>query len=137
MRLKWRNNNKSGGDFCQVETQNVLPNSLIPKKNRLSPLFFAMVWDIDLVCGCIMISCRSDLRFIPVQWFWQSYGPWTLKYGQIFSCHHFFSLCFEILTWILIYECIMMSYRSSLHFVLVQWFLAELWPLDFEILSNI
>jgi hypothetical protein len=22
--------------------------------------------------------------------FWLSYGPWTLKVGQIFSCHHFF-----------------------------------------------
>ena len=22
--------------------------------------------------------------------FWPSYGPWTLKFGQIFSCHHFF-----------------------------------------------
>ena len=21
--------------------------------------------------------------------FWPSYGPWTLKFGQIFSCHHF------------------------------------------------
>ena len=59
-------------------------------------------------------------------------------------------LCFEILTWylvcgcimklqiiFLVYECIMMSYRSSLHFVPVQWFLIELWPLDFEIWPNI
>jgi hypothetical protein len=53
-----------------------------------------------------------------------------LKFGQIFSCHHFFSLCLEILTWFLVYECIMMSYRSSLHFVPVQWFLTELWPVD-------
>jgi hypothetical protein len=30
----------------------------------------------------------------------------------------------EILTWFLVYECIMMSYRSSLHFVSVQVF----WP---------
>jgi hypothetical protein len=22
--------------------------------------------------------------------FWQSYGPWALKFGQIFSCHQFF-----------------------------------------------
>jgi hypothetical protein len=29
-----------------------------------------------------------------------------------------------------------MSYRSSLHFVPVQWFLAELWPLDFENLAK-
>jgi hypothetical protein len=44
---------------------------------------------------------------------WPSYVPWTLKFGQIFSCHHFCSLCLEILTWFLVYECIVMSYRSS------------------------
>jgi hypothetical protein len=59
-----------------------------------------------------------------------TYSRWALKFGQIFSCHHFFSLCLEILTWCLVYECIMMSYRSSLHFIPVQWFLAELWPLN-------
>jgi hypothetical protein len=47
------------------------------------------------------------------------------------------SLCFEILTWFLVYECIMMSYKSSLHFVPVQWFLAKLWSLDIEIWPNI
>jgi hypothetical protein len=31
----------------------------------------------------------------------------------------------------------MMSYRSSVHFIPVQWFLAELWPLDFELWPNI
>jgi hypothetical protein len=30
--------------------------------------------------------------------FWPSYVPWTLKFGQIFSCRHFFSLYLEILT---------------------------------------
>ena len=45
----------------------------------------------------------------------------------------FVSLCLEILTWFLVYEGIMMSYRSSLHVVLVQWFLAELWPLDWNL----
>ena len=45
--------------------------------------------------------------------------------------YHFFSICLEILTWFLIYEYIMMSYRSSLYFVPVQWFLAELWTLKF------
>ena len=62
-------------------------------------------------------------------------GPWNVaKYLVVTT---FFSLCLEILTWILVYECIMMSYRSSVHFVPVQWFLAELWPLDFEIWPNI
>ena len=32
---------------------------------------------------------------------------------------------FDILTWYLICGCMMISYRSSLHFVLVQWFLAK------------
>jgi hypothetical protein len=44
----------------------------------------------------------------------------------------FFSLCLEILTWFLVYECIMMSYRSSLHLVPVQWFLVKLWHLDLK-----
>jgi hypothetical protein len=75
-----------------------------------------------------MINYRSSLRFVPFRYndFWPSYDPWTLKFGQICSCHHFFSLSLEILTWFLVYECIMMSYRSSLHFVPVQWFFAEM-----------
>ena len=99
--------------------------------------FVILTW--CLICICIMISYRWSLRFVPMRSndIWPSYGPWTLKFGQIFSCHHFISLCLEILTWFLVYECIMMSYRSSLHFVPVQWFLAELWPLDFEIWPNI
>ena len=59
------------------------------------------------------------------------FGSWTLKFGQIFSCHHFFSICLKILTWFLVYEYmyIIMRYRSNLHFVPVQWFLAlGLWP---------
>ena len=60
-----------------------------------------------LVCGCIMIFTFDSGPMI-----FGSHGPWTLKFAQIFSCHHFFSLCLEILTWFLVYECIMMSYRS-------------------------
>jgi hypothetical protein len=65
--------------------------------------------------------------FISELWTWVTLydsSRWALKFGQIFSCHHFFSLCLEILTWFLVYMCIMMSYRSSLHFVPVQCFLA-------------
>jgi hypothetical protein len=62
-------------------------------------------------------------------------GLWNLaKYLVVTT---FISLCLEISTWFLVYECIKMSYRSSLHFVLVQWFLVELWPLVFEIWPNI
>ena len=58
-------------------------------------------------------------------------GLWNLAEYLVVTT--FFSLCLEILTWFWVYECIMMSYRSSLHFVPVQWFLTQLWPLDFEI----
>jgi hypothetical protein len=80
--------------------------------------FFAMLGDIDLIFGyeCIMMSYRSSLHFVPVQWFWPSYGTWTLKFGEIFSCHHFISLCLEILTWFLVYECIMMSLQIKFTF---------------------
>jgi len=61
-------------------------------------------------------------------------GLWNLAKYLVVT---FFSLCLKILTWSLVYECIMMCYRSSLHFVPVQWFLAELWPLEFEIWPNI
>jgi hypothetical protein len=45
-----------------------------------------------LICtDQVYISFRSN-------YFWPNYGPWTLKFGQIFSCHHFISLWFEILT---------------------------------------
>jgi hypothetical protein len=56
--------------------------------------------------------------------FWLSYGPWTLKFGQIFSCHHFFSLCLEILTWFLVWECIVISYRSLWN----SFWLNDFWP---------
>jgi hypothetical protein len=59
---------------------------------QLWPLFFAMLWDVDLIfiCGCIMISYRSIYVSFRSNNFWPSYGPWTLKFGQIFSCDHFF-----------------------------------------------
>ena len=84
-----------------------------------------------LVYECIMISYRSSLHFVPVQWFLAELWPLDLKFGQIFSCHHFISLWFEILTWFLVCECIVMSYRSSLNFVPIEWFWAILRTLDF------
>jgi len=50
-----------------------------------------------------MMSDKSSLHFVPSNDFWPSYAPWTLKFGQIFSCHHFISLWFEIwYTWFLV-----------------------------------
>ena len=76
-----------------------------------------------MFCSGPMIFCRV-----------MALGLWNLaKYLGVTT---FFLLCLKILTWYLVYGCIMISYRSSSRFVLVQWFLAELWPLDFEILPN-
>ena len=99
---------------------------------QLSPLFFTMLWDIHLIFGLWVYNDKLRIKFTfrsnPMI-FGQvmALGLWNLAKYLHCSCHHFFSLCFEILTWCLVYECIMMSYRSSLHFVPVHCFLAELW----------
>ena len=67
--------------------------------------FFRYAWRywLDFWFECIVISYRSSLHFVLVQWFFAELCPWTLKFGQIFSCHHFISLWFEILTWFLLW----------------------------------
>ena len=82
---------------------------------QLWPLFFAILWDIDLIFGMWVYNDNLQIKFtFRSNNFLPSYGPWTLKFSQIFSCHHFFSLCLEILTWFLVWECIIISYRSTL-----------------------
>jgi hypothetical protein len=93
-------------------------------------LCFEILLTWYLVCGCIMTSYRSSLRFVPV--IFGRVVALGLKFGQIFSCHHFFRYAWRY--WLDFR--IMMSYRSSLRFLPVQWFLTELWPLDFEIWPN-
>jgi hypothetical protein len=90
-----------------------------------------------LVWECIIISYRSNWNSFRLNDFWPTYSCWALKFGQIFSCHHFISLWYEILTWFLVWECIIISYRSTLKFIPVEWFLANLQPLGFEIWPNI
>ena len=105
---------------------------------QLSPLVFTMLWDIDLLVGMWVYNDKLQIKFTfrsgPI--IFASYGPWTLKFGQIFSCHHFISLWFAILTWFLVWECIIISYRSNLKFLPVEWFLANLQPLGFWNLSK-
>ena len=92
------------------------------------PLVFTKLGDIDLIFVIWAYDDELQIKFTfrssPMIFGWVM--VLELKFGQIFSCHHFFSQCLEILTWFLAYECIMMNYRSSLHFVPVQWFLVEL-----------
>ena len=143
-----------------------------------------MLWDIDLIFAMWVYNGKLQFGFTfrsgPMI-IWPSYGPWNLKFCQIFSFRHFISLWFEILTWFLIrvynhklqinfeicsgwmifgqltavglwnlakylvvatlfhydlrywldfcYDCIIISYRSTLKFIPVEWFLANLQPL--------
>ena len=88
----------------------------------LSLWFEILTW--FLVWECIITSYRWNLSRLND--FWPTYSRWALKFGQIFSCHHFISLWFEILTWFLVWECIIISYRSILKFIPVEWFLVNL-----------
>jgi hypothetical protein len=49
----------------------ILPNIL------LAPLYFTMIWDIDLILvwECIFISYRSTLKFFSVEWFLANLQP--------------------------------------------------------------
>ena len=44
---------------------------ILAKYLVVSPLYFNMIWYIDLIFwyACIIISYRSTLKFVPVEWF--------------------------------------------------------------------
>jgi hypothetical protein len=50
-----------------------------------------MIWDIDLIFGMRVYSHKLQINFEnrSVEWFLAN-SCWALKFGQIFSCHHFF-----------------------------------------------
>ena len=56
-------------------------------------LFFAMLWDIDLIFGMWVYSDKLQIKFTfrsgPII-FGRVMALGLLKFGQIFSCHHFF-----------------------------------------------
>ena len=53
------------------------------------------------------------------------------------SFPHFFSKRLQIFSWYFACRSTIMSYKASLSFILVGWFLSELRPLDFENFPNI
>jgi hypothetical protein len=101
--------------------------------------FFCYAWDIELIFVIQVYNDELQIKFTfysgpMIFGLVMALGLWNLaKYLVVAT---FFRYA-EVLTWFLVYECIIMSYRSSLDFVPVQWFLVELWPLDFEIWPNI
>jgi hypothetical protein len=92
--------------------------------------FFRYAWRywLNFWYMCIMMSYRSSLHFVPVQWF-LALGLWNLANYLVVTT--FFSLWFEILTWFLVCEYVVMSYLSSLNFVPIESFWANLRTLDF------
>jgi hypothetical protein len=69
--------------------------------------FFSLCLEILTWFGLWVYSDELQIKFTfrsgPMIFGWVM--ALTLKFGQIFSCHHFFPLCLEILTWFLVYEC--------------------------------
>ena len=99
-----------------------------------------MFWNIELIFGMIVYNRKLQLNF-EIRSAWMIFGQFTVvglwNMGKILSCHHFILLYLEILTWILVWECLIISYRWMSKFVLVEWFLANLQSLGFEIWPNI
>ena len=63
------------------------------------------------------------------------FGLWEIVENHSYT--DFFSKRFQILGWILACELTKMSYRSSLSFVPLGWFLTKLWAMDFDKLLKI
>jgi hypothetical protein len=107
------------------------PLDFLIKYLVISPLYFTMIWYVVLMFWyeCIIISYRSTLKFVPVEWFFVNLHSLGLKFGHIFSCHHFCSLWFEILTWFLVCEYtdqVLISFQLN-DFVLIY----ALWTINF------
>jgi hypothetical protein len=123
----------------QSPTAVIWPKIIQPERHQKS-LVVTTIWDIDLIFGMRVYNHKLQINFeICSGWmiFGQltAVGIWNL--AKYLVGHHFISLEFEILTWFLVWECIIISYRSTLKFVPVEWLLAKLQPLGFEIWPNI
>ena len=106
----------------------------------MSPHFFTMHRYIDLIFGMwvyndkLQIKCTLSFGSIIFDRI-MALGPWNLaKYLVVPT---FFSLWLGKLTWFVAWEWIVISYRSTLKFVPVEWFVANLQSLGFEIWTNI
>jgi hypothetical protein len=56
---------------------------------------------LDFWYECIIIVTDQLWNSFRLNDFWPTYSRWALKFGKIFSCHHFFSLWFVILSLLL------------------------------------
>jgi hypothetical protein len=67
----------------------------------------------------------------------QSVRRLSVRHVKILSSPDFFFTSFDILTWYLVCGYIWMSYSLSSNFVPVEWFVAELWPLNMYFLFKL
>ena len=99
-------------------------------KNQFSGLFFVMLWHIQMIFSIqfyhdmLQIKfefCSGSIIFCRVM---------DLGLGKIrkISFPDFFSPCFEILKWYLVYSFIMICYTSSSTIMSISLVLLELWP---------
>jgi hypothetical protein len=85
-------------------------------KYLVSPFYFTMIWDIDLIFGMRVYNHKLQINF-EIHFGWIIFGQptavglWNLAKYLVFTT--FLLLWFEILTWFLVCECIVKSYRSS------------------------
>ena len=71
----------------------------------VSPVYFTMIWDIDLIFGLWVYWWVTDQVWISFRLndFGLIYALWTFNFGQIFSCHH------ALRYWFLVFEITMTS----------------------------
>jgi len=95
--------------------------------------FFRYAWRYWLDFGIRVYSDELQIKITfrsgPMIFGWVM-GLGLSNLAKYFVVATFFSLWFEILTWFLVCECIMMSYWSSLNFVAIEWIWANLCTLD-------
>ena len=80
---------------------------------QLSPLFFTMLWDIDLIFGMWVYNDKLQIKFTfrsgpMIFGRIMALGFWNLAKYLVVTIY--FPLCLEILTWFLVYECIMIKF---------------------------
>ena len=84
-----------------------------------------------LACKSITMFYRLSVSFVTLHWFLAKLLALKLsKFQQSNSFPYFFPKPLQILTWFWACKSITMTYRLSLSFVTLHWFLAKSWTLD-------
>ena len=88
-----------------------------------------LTWFFGIEVGHHVLQTEFDFRYAP-SIFGKVRDLGLSKFQWSNSFPHFFSVCLQILSWFLACKSINMTYRSSLTFFMLHWFLAKLRTLD-------